>query len=232
MKNRHVRPITGQESDSRVSKPRPMPRLRVERAGQPKGQAITRKQQERERQRIHERRWTDTIPPHGRTCNSNRRRESRYGWRITHRGRGQPRDAEQRAGALPSQQARRGTTPRPKRKKRRAEAGGSSREQRNVHGQVSQLYGKQRGFVPHVEVPSQAQDRSFVSAKGPKPWRPGVPSGAFAPVPVAWASFDFRRVAPYAQEERIITPIHLSPHPFVLSVTSGVEGRQTVLAPK
>ena len=37
-------------------------------------------------------------------------------------------------------------------------------------------------------------------------WRPGAaPRGAFAPVPIAWASFDFRRVAPYAQDERIIT---------------------------
>ena len=55
--------------------------------------------------------------------------------------------------------------------------------------------------------------------KDPKPLAPGRgPRGAFAPVPIAWASFDFRRGAPYAQDERIITPRSSFPPPFVLSV--------------
>ena len=78
---------------------------------------------------------------------------------------------------------------------------------------------------------------SFVSAKGPKTI--GAcgrgPMGAFAPVPIVWASFDFRRVAPYAQDERersrrVRTNSCLSGHPERNGVES--KGAQTVLASK
>ena len=51
--------------------------------------------------------------------------------------------------------------------------------------------------------------------------------------PTRRGSFDFRRVAPYAQDERIITP-RLSVPPPVRPERNGVEskGAQTVLAPK
>ena len=59
--------------------------------------------------------------------------------------------------------------------------------------------------------------------KDPKPLAPGRgPTGAFAPVPIAWASFDFRRVAPYAQDERIINPRSSVPHPFILSPSTAL----------
>ena len=93
-----------------------------------------------------------------------------------------------------------------------------------------------RGFAPARRGSfDSAQDRLFCYGKRTQShWRPGVaPMGAFAPVPIAWASFDFRRVAPYAQDERIITPRSSVPPP-ARPERNGVEskGAQTVLAAK
>ena len=80
---------------------------------------------------------------------------------------------------------------------------------------------------PHDEVPSTSSGQALLFwQKDPTPLAPGRgPPGAFASVPVAWASFDFRRVAPYAQDERIITSRSCFPPVRPERSVSEVEGR-------